>query len=123
MQGNIGVTPAYLAHLTQDGREQTVAEHLSGTADRCAVFSASFAAEEQGRLAGLAHDLGKYSDAFQRRLQGSTERVDHATAGAAECCKQGQIYAAFVVAGHHGTDFAPTRGRGITRMSPPFAAA
>ena len=102
MQGNIGVKPAYLAHLAQDGREQTVAEHLSGTADQCAAFAASFGAEEQGRLAGQAHDLGKYSAAFQRRIQGSAERVDHATAGAAECCKRGQICAAFAVAGHHG---------------------
>jgi len=79
-----------------------VREHLSGTADLCAGFAAAFGAEEQGRLAGLAHDLGKYSDAFQRRLQGSTERVDHSTAGAAECFKLGQVCAAFAVAGHHG---------------------
>lgn len=92
----------YLAHLSQDSRGQTVAEHLSGTSDLCAAFAASFGAEEQGRLAGLAHDLGKYSAAFQRRIQGSVERVDHATAGAAECCKRGQICAAFAVAGHHG---------------------
>lgn len=92
----------YLAHLAQDGRSQTVVEHLNGTSDLCAAFAASFGAEEQGRLAGLAHDLGKYSDAFQRRLQGSAERVDHATAGAAECCKRGQVCAAFAVAGHHG---------------------
>lgn len=28
--------------------------------------------------------------------------MDHATAGAAECCKRGQVCAAFAVAGHHG---------------------
>ena len=92
----------YLAHLAQDGRRQTVAEHLNATADLCAAFAAAFGAEEQGRLAGLTHDLGKYSAAFQRRIQGSAERVDHATAGAAECCKRGQACAAFAVAGHHG---------------------
>lgn len=92
----------YLAHIAQDHRRQTVLEHLNGTAELCARFAAAFGAEEQGRLAGLSHDLGKYSDAFQRRLQGSTERVDHATAGAAECCKLGQICSAFAVAGHHG---------------------
>ncbi len=92
----------YLAHRAQDEREQTVREHLNGTAERCAEFAAAFGAAEQGRLAGMAHDLGKYSDAFQRRLWGSVEHVDHATAGAAECCKRGQICAAFAVAGHHG---------------------
>lgn len=92
----------YLAHRSEDNREQTIQKHLYGTADLCAAFASAFEAEEQGRLAGLAHDLGKYSDAFQRRLRGSAEQVDHATAGAAECCKLGQSCAAFAVAGHHG---------------------
>ena len=92
----------YHAHIAEDNRKQTVSEHLIGTADLCTVFATAFGAEEQGRLAGLAHDLGKYSAAFQRRLEGSTEQVDHATAGAAECCKLNQGSAAFAVAGHHG---------------------
>ena len=92
----------YLAHIAQDGRKQTVLEHLNGTAELCAGFAAAFGTEELGRLAGLSHDLGKYSDAFQRRLQGNSERVDHSTAGAAECCKLEQRCAAFAVAGHHG---------------------
>lgn len=97
----MAVRENYLAHRAEDGREQTVQEHLSGTAERCAGFASAFGAEGQGRLAGLAHDIGKYSDAFQERLRGSTKRVDHATAGAAECCKVGQVCAAFAVAGHH----------------------
>ncbi|MCI9158556.1 MAG: CRISPR-associated helicase Cas3' [Lawsonibacter sp.] len=92
----------FLAHKSEDEREQTLQDHLEGAADLCAGFAAAFGAEGQGRLAGLAHDLGKYSAAFQRRLGGSTERVDHATAGAAECCKLEQICSAFAVAGHHG---------------------
>ena len=93
---------AYLAHAAQDDRKQTVLEHLNGTAELCAEFAAVFETEEQGRLAGLSHDLGKYSDTFQRRLQGSPEHVDHSTAGAAECCELGQNCAAFAVAGHQG---------------------
>lgn len=92
----------YLAHTAQDGRTQSLLEHLNGTADRCARFSSAFGAEKLGRLAGLAHDIGKYSDAFQRRLGGATIHVDHATAGAWECAKLGQTCAAFAVAGHHG---------------------
>lgn len=92
----------YLAHISEDNREQTVLEHLNATAELCSKFAAPFGAEQLGRLAGLAHDIGKYSSAFQRRLRGSPEKVDHSTAGAAECCKIGQDNAAFAVAGHHG---------------------
>lgn len=90
----------YLAHKSEDNRSQTVLEHLNGTADLCARFAAAFGAEDQGRLAGLTHDIGKYSDAFQRRLNNGP-KVDHSTAGAFECCKAKQLLAAFVVAGHH----------------------
>ena len=92
----------YLAHIAEDGRTQTVLEHLEGAAKRCAASAAVFGAEEQGREAGLAHDLGKYSGAFQRRLLEDGLKVDHATAGAFECMKLGQPFAAFAVAGHHG---------------------
>lgn len=92
----------YIAHTSEDSREQTNLEHLNATAALCEKFAEPFGAQEYGRLAGLAHDLGKYSDAFQRRLRGNTERVDHSTAGAAECCKIGQDAVAFAVAGHHG---------------------
>ena len=91
----------YLAHIAGDGRKQTAAEHLNGTAERCALFAAPFGAEEQGRLAGLSHDLGKYSMEFQRRLAGGP-KVDHATAGAFACWRMGQPLAAFAAAGHHG---------------------
>lgn len=122
MQRNIGVKPAYLAHLAQDGREQTVAEHLSGTADRCAVFSASFAAEEQGRLAGLAHDLGKYSDAFSA---GSREVQSVWITPQPELQNAVNRGRSTLRLSWRGTTagFPMAEGREITRMSPPFAAA
>ena len=92
----------YLAHIAADGREQTVQDHLMGTAQLAAAFARSFGAGEQGELAGLAHDLGKYSADFQRRIRGSSESVDHVTAGVFECMRRGQPLAAFAVAGHHG---------------------
>ena len=42
----------YLAHVAEDGREQTVLAHLEGTAALCAAFAAEFCGEAQGRLAG-----------------------------------------------------------------------
>ncbi len=94
--------PSYWAHMAQDGRAQSVLNHLQGTASRCARFAAAFGAEDQGLLAGMAHDIGKYSASFQKRISGAAIRVDHATAGAWECARQNQAPAAFAVAGHHG---------------------
>ena len=94
-------TYAYLAHLTEDGRTQTILEHLKGTSSLCSAFAAAFDAEAQGQLAGMAHDIGKYSAAFQRRLHGGP-KVDHASAGAFECLKAQQLAAAFAISGHHG---------------------
>lgn len=92
---------SFLAHRTPDGREQTVAEHLRRTAEQAACDASFFGAETLAKLAGLTHDLGKYSLEFQERLQGKAQTVDHSTAGMAECCKQGAISVALAVAGHH----------------------
>ena len=94
-------TYKYLAHIAEDGREQTVCNHLEGTASLCSSYAAAFDAEEQGKLAGLAHDIGKYTRAFQCRLHGGP-KVDHASAGAFECLKIQQPLAAFAISGHHG---------------------
>ena len=93
---------AFLAHISEDSREQTILAHLQGTAALAKEFARPFGGEDQARLAGIAHDIGKYSSAFQKRLRGDPQMVDHATAGAYECGRLGQIFAAFAVAGHHG---------------------
>ena len=75
----------FYAHISEDRlRFQTVLEHLEGTADLASKFAASFNAQSKAYLAGMLHDIGKYSKAFQRRLEGSSEKVDHSTAGAKE---------------------------------------
>lgn len=89
----------YLAHISEDHRQQTILQHLKGAAELCGCFAASFGAEEPGKSIGLAHGIGKCSDAFRRRLHGEG-RVDYATAGACECFRQGQSAAAFCVSGH-----------------------
>ena len=90
----------YLAHVAQNGRTQTVEEHLEGTGRRSAAFAADFGAEDHGKLVGLAHDIGKTTKEFQNRLCGG-HKVDHATAGAMECTKLQQLFAACCVIGHH----------------------
>ena len=79
----------YYAHIREDGTEQSVEEHLTGTGRRSGSFAADFSEEARGRLIGDAHDIGKRSQAFQKRLNGGP-KVDHATAGALECAKIGE---------------------------------
>lgn len=93
----------YLAHKnTEDGREQSILEHLRGTAALSAGFAAAFGAGDEGLRCGMLHDIGKYSAAFQRRINGSPERADHSTAGAYEAAALRDVPAAFCIAGHHG---------------------
>ncbi len=92
----------FYAHVGEDGgRSQPLRDHLQNTAQLAAGFAAPFGAEGPAYLAGLLHDVGKYSRAFQRRLRGAQERVDHSTAGAIEAFKMRQGEIAFAVAGHH----------------------
>jgi len=83
---------------------QPLAEHLRSVAALTEQRAARFGAGEWGNVAGLLHDLGKYSAEFQARLEGRSARVDHSTAGALEAGERFQTLARplqFIVAGHH----------------------
>ncbi|MGM9613279.1 MAG: CRISPR-associated helicase Cas3' [Butyricicoccus sp.] len=91
----------FLAHRTENGREQPLIDHLRGTAERAAQFAQPFGAEELAHQIGMAHDIGKYSAAFQKRLLGDRLTTDHATAGAQQIVSLCGAPAAYCVAGHH----------------------
>ncbi len=65
------------------GDWQRLDEHAHNVARLAAKFAAPIGLERAAYLAGLLHDLGKYTPAFQARLAGAGEGVDHSTAGAA----------------------------------------
>lgn len=98
----------YYAHsLPETGKEawQTLEDHLHYVARMAAARAERFDMAEAGYAAGLLHDLGKYSTPFQRRLEGSPERVDHSTAGAIVAKQRfkggvGDLLA-YCIAGHH----------------------
>jgi CRISPR-associated endonuclease/helicase Cas3 len=72
-------------------------------------FADEFGVGEIAKIAGLLHDLGKYSGKFQARLYGAKESVDHAVAGAVEI-RNGRNKSekpvadliSYAIAGHHG---------------------
>jgi CRISPR-associated endonuclease/helicase Cas3 len=83
---------------------QTLLAHLQGVAGLAAEFAAAFGSREQGFVAGLWHDLGKYRPEFQRRLAGEPIQAEHSGIGAAWASGYAQSSAAalaFVIAGHH----------------------
>ena len=96
----------YIAHYReQDQVAQTVKEHLDGTAKLAERFAAPFQSSELAGLCARIHDMGKYSEAFQKRIRGGKLRPDHSTAGAQALFRQnpkiGKLLA-YCVAGHHG---------------------
>lgn len=88
--------------------------HLEEVAALASAFAEPFGVSDWARLAGLWHDLGKYSTAFQNYLRGSagpdvhlaerTGKTDHSTAGAQHAAQRIEILGsllAYVIAGHH----------------------
>lgn len=89
----------YYAHWSEDGRKQTVLAHLLRTALLCAQFAAKFGEKALGYWVGLLHDIGKFTQAFQKRLFYGGKKVDHATAGAWE--SKAYLPISLCIMGHH----------------------
>ena len=72
-------------HRDREAREdwQPLIEHLRKTAEMARDFGADANVADLAYIAGMIHDLGKYSAEFQKRLEGGPP-VDHSTAGAKE---------------------------------------
>jgi len=103
----------YFAHSFPDlptDEWQRLQDHLLAVSDLAGHFGSRFGAGRAAALSGLLHDLGKYSRAFQTRLNGG-QAVDHSTAGAKQVLALGthanpldKIIAeliAYAIAGHH----------------------
>jgi len=97
---------AYYAHSgnsTNKSDWQLLSDHLRSVGSIAKDNAQFFDAEMLAEVAGLLHDLGKYTDEFQKRLEGG-KRVDHATAGAQLAINKwghfGKLLA-YVIAGHH----------------------
>lgn len=110
----------FLAHVRQnaDGSflVHDLEEHLRAVAVLAGEYASHFGASDWGQLAGLWHDLGKYSAAFQNyiargsgfdpeaHIEGGKGRVNHSSAGALHAIEKlgakGRLLA-YLIAGHH----------------------
>ncbi len=101
---------AHSGHLDDKSDWQRLPHHALAVAELAAKFAAPFGLERAARLAGLLHDLGKYTLAFQRRLEGGNDPIEHSTAGAAHVlglARMGSVdflltqLVAYCILGHH----------------------
>lgn len=105
-----------IAHIGTDrNRVHNLVDHLLGTAEKAYLFGETFDSSAITRLAGLWHDLGKFSEAFQELIRSAQQetvdgpkpkaKVDHSSAGAllANEVFKGNVGwgLAFAIAGHH----------------------
>ena len=93
----------YYAHSGNDYKEwHLLKEHLASVSRLAGDHLAGWQGEEEAKLAGLLHDLGKYGDRFQNRLKGQDKGLDHWSQGAYLAIKKGgAIAAALAIQGHH----------------------
>lgn len=97
----------YFAHSTSRHDQadwQPLCEHLKAVSELAGKFSEPFGGSDAAAIAGLLHDLGKYTTEFQQRISGAAIRVDHATRGAMVAAERypgiGTLLA-YAIAGHH----------------------
>ncbi len=127
-----------IAHCRKsDQQEQSVQTHLLGTGKKCSKFAQKIALGEIGKILGILHDLGKYSQSFQNYIQSGSGllnpdlddnyinsklqkgKIDHSTAGAQWIWKKFRRYGeegeamgkilAVCLASHGLSRFSPRR--------------
>ncbi|WP_420962487.1 CRISPR-associated helicase Cas3' [Brucella sp. IR073] len=101
----------YYAHTGNEPDKsdwQTLKDHLLAVAEMASAMAELLGLGQAAYMAGLFHDLGKYTLAFLARLEGSTNPVDHSTAGAALLLERTTgpdkwmaELLAYCIAGHH----------------------
>ena len=106
----------YAAHISEDGRVQTVYEHCRNTAELCSKYASEAGLSSTGYLAGLVHDMGKLCVDFDGYIKKENRftrgQIDHAYAGARYIWELGQDgeksvreaarLIAHVIISHHG---------------------
>ena len=71
----------YIARLNKAGEEQTLINHLIGVSTKILGLAEN---DIYGETAGMLHDIGKYSVAFQEYIRSNSDekKPDHSSAGA-----------------------------------------
>lgn len=95
-------TNQYIAHSeNKEGEVQTMKEHSLGVAMFMKDLSLSKEYSDIYEFCGRIHDIGKYSDEFQRYILGEDNHVNHSIYGAMFAQDNSLMEIAFPVYGHH----------------------
>jgi CRISPR-associated endonuclease/helicase Cas3 len=94
----------YYAHTHKKDRAlwQTMADHGGRVSELAKARALAFGEEARAKLTGQLHDIGKYGELFQKRLEGDGSGFDHWSAGAAIAFETYRdIGMALAIQGHH----------------------
>ena len=93
----------FFAHSKNSANQQHfLIDHLESVGKIVDCFTKGLFWNEEAVLSGQLHDLGKYGDLFQLRLQGKAHSIDHWSAGAwLSIVEHRAIAAALAIEGHH----------------------
>lgn len=72
----------YAKSKNADGYQETVKDHLFKVSQLAKAYGEPFGVGDYAETAGMLHDFGKYSEAFQNVLRGTAIGIDHAMGGA-----------------------------------------
>ena len=100
----------YAKSADESGNKTTNQEHLKSVAELAMRFGEALSMPRLAWTAGILHDFGKYSEAFQSVLNGTATNIDHAICSAAflyganmTSKHQNYCLVAAVTAAHHST--------------------
>jgi len=94
----------YIAHKRDDGKKQPLIDHLIGTAKKASLYASYFRKSDTAFICGLLHDIGKYSEEFQDRINNDGKLCDHSTAGTKVLKSLNPVMGnllGYVITGHH----------------------
>lgn len=94
----------FIAHSEpyRGGPKHLLRDHLASVRELASGFGDPLHLAREADLCGLLHDLGKYGELFQRRLQGLERGIDHWSVGAHTALLRFRSpECALVIQGHH----------------------
>lgn len=92
----------YIAHSENSkGKQQSMKQHCKGVANMMKSFAFSNEFANMYAYCGVIHDIGKYSDGFQKYIRIGGKKEPHAKWGAYLARNEKLLNIAFPVLGHH----------------------